>query len=231
MPHLVITGASAGIGTATAELFQKNGFDVVNLSRRPCPLSGVKNIACDLSQPDFIPAIQSELSDALEGSKQIALIHNAALLINDNIASTDSAQLRRVLEINIVAASSLNQLLIPRMGEGSSVIYVGSTLGEKAVPNSFTYATSKHAVIGMMRATCQDLAGSGIHTACINPGFTNTEMLRDHVPADVMPQIAVMSAFERLIEPEEIATALLFAVQNPVINGAAINANLGQIER
>ena len=231
MPHLVITGASAGIGTATAELFQKNGFDVVNLSRRPCPLSGVKNIACDLSQPDFIPAIQGELSDALEGSKQIALIHNAALLINDNIASTDSAQLRRVLEINIVAASSLNQLLIPRMGEGSSVIYVGSTLGEKAVPNSFTYATSKHAVIGMMRATCQDLAGSGIHTACINPGFTNTEMLRDHVPADVMPQIAAMSAFERLIEPEEIATALLFAVQNPVINGAAINANLGQIER
>ena len=231
MPHLVITGASAGIGTATAELFQKNGFDVVNLSRRPCPLSGVKNIACDLSQPDFIPAIQSELSDALEGSKQIALIHNAALLINDNIASTDSAQLRRVLEINIVAASSLNQLLIPRMGEGSSVIYVGSTLGEKAVPNSFTYATSKHAVIGMMRATCQDLAGSGIHTACINPGFTNTEMLRDHVPANVMPQIAAMSAFERLIEPEEIATALLFAVQNPVINGAAINANLGQIER
>ena len=231
MPHLVITGASAGIGTATAELFQKNGFDVVNLSRRPCPLSGVKNIACDLSQPDFIPAMQSELSDALEGSKQIALIHNAALLINDNIASTDSAQLRRVLETNIVAASSLNQLLIPRMGEGSSVIYVGSTLGEKAVPNSFTYATSKHAVIGMMRATCQDLAGSGIHTACINPGFTNTEMLRDHVPADVMPQIAAMSAFERLIEPEEIATALLFAVQNPVINGAAINANLGQIER
>ena len=231
MPHLVITGASAGIGTATAELFQKNGFDVVNLSRRPCPLSGVKNIACDLSQQDFIPAIQSELSDALEGSKQIALIHNAALLINDNIASTDSAQLRRVLEINIVAASSLNQLLIPRMGEGSSVIYVGSTLGEKAVPNSFTYATSKHAVIGMMRATCQDLAGSGIHTACINPGFTNTEMLRDHVPANVMPQIAAMSAFERLIEPEEIATALLFAVQNPVINGAAINANLGQIER
>jgi hypothetical protein len=46
-----------------------------------------------------------------------------------------------------------------------------------------------------------------------------------------MPQIAAMSAFERLIEPEEIATALLFAAQNPVLNGAAINANLGQIER
>ncbi len=231
MPHLVITGASAGIGAATAELFQNNGFDIVNLSRKPCPVAGVTNIPCDLSESDFIQAIQDDLYNALRDSAQITLIHNAALLINDNIASTDSEQLRRVLEINVVAASSLNQILIPRMGTGSSVLYVGSTLGEKAVPNSFTYATSKHAVIGMMRATCQDLAGSGVHTVCINPGFTNTEMLREHVPADVMPQIAAMSAFERLIEPEEIATALLFAAQNPVLNGAAINANLGQIER
>ena len=231
MPHLVITGASAGIGAATAELFQNNGFDIVNLSRKPCPVAGVTNIPCDLAQPDFIQKIGNDLLNALGDSAQIALIHNAALLINDNIASTDSEQLRRVLEINVVAASSLNQLLIPRMGAGSSVLYVGSTLGEKAVPNSFTYATSKHAVIGMMHATCQDLAGSGVHTVCINPGFTNTEMLREHVPADVMPQIAAMSAFERLIEPEEIATALLFAAQNPVLNGAAINANLGQIER
>ena len=231
MPHLVITGASAGIGAATAELFQKNDFDVVNLSRKPCPVAGVTHIKCDLSQPDFVNSIRDDLINALGDSTQITLIHNAALLINDNIASTESEQLRRVLEINVVAASSLNQILIPRMSSGSSVLYVGSTLGEKAVPNSFTYATSKHAVIGMMHATCQDLAGSGVHTACINPGFTNTEMLREHVPADVMPQIAAMSAFERLIEPEEIATALLFAAQNPVLNGAAINANLGQIER
>ena len=231
MPHLVITGASAGIGAATAELFKKNDFDVVNLSRKPCPVAGVTHIKCDLSQPDFVHSIQDDLINALVDSTPITLIHNAALLINDNIASTESEQLRRVLEINVVAASSLNQILIPRMSSGSSVLYVGSTLGEKAVPNSFTYATSKHAVIGMMHATCQDLAGSGVHTACINPGFTNTEMLREHVPADVMPQIAAMSAFERLIEPEEIATALLFAAQNPVLNGAAINANLGQIER
>lgn len=231
MPHLVITGASAGIGAATADLFKASGFDVVNLSRRPCPIDGVANICCDLSVHNFADSIRDDLANALDGAEQITLVHNAALLINDNIAETESEQLRRVLEINIVAASSLNQLLIPKMGTGSAVLYVGSTLGEKAVPNSFTYATSKHAVVGMMRATCQDLAGSGVHTACINPGFTNTEMLREHVPADVMPQIAAMSAFERLIEPDEIAKTLLFAAQNPVLNGATINANLGQIER
>ncbi|HBF63244.1 MAG TPA: short-chain dehydrogenase, partial [Gammaproteobacteria bacterium] len=43
-------GASAGIGAATAELFQNNGFDIVNLSRKPCPVAGVTNIPCDLAQ-------------------------------------------------------------------------------------------------------------------------------------------------------------------------------------
>ena len=56
-------------------------------------------------------------------------------------------------------------------------------------------------------------------------------MLRDHIPADVMPEIAQMSAYGRLIDPAEIANALFFAAQNPVINGSVINANLGQIER
>ena len=85
--------------------------------------------------------------------------------------------------------------------------------------------------IGMMRATCQDLAGTGIHTACINPGFTNTEMLREHIPQEIMPEIAKMSSFERLIEPQEIAEVLLFAAKNSVINGAVLDSNLGQIER
>ena len=46
MPHLVITGASAGIGAATADLFQSSGFSVVNLSRRPCPVEGVEGLVC-----------------------------------------------------------------------------------------------------------------------------------------------------------------------------------------
>ena len=68
MPHLVITGASAGIGAATAELFQNNGFDIVNLSRKPCTVAGVTNIRCDLSESDFIQAIQDDLYNALGDS-------------------------------------------------------------------------------------------------------------------------------------------------------------------
>ena len=114
----------------------------------------------------------------------------------------------------------------------SAIIYLGSTLAEKAVANSFSYVTSKHAVIGMMRATCQDLDGTGIHTACVCPGFTDTEMLQVHLgdDEDVLAGITKLSTFGRLITPEEIAATICFAALNPVVNGSVIHANLGQIE-
>ncbi len=231
MKCLLITGASAGIGLHTAETFVNAGYQVINLSRRRCPLEQVTHINCDLAEPGFIEAISGQLSSMLGGAEEIVLIHNAAKLTNDSSIETPSNQLREVLEINVVAPNTLNYFVIPYMQPGSSVLYVGSTLSEKAVPGSFTYVTTKHAMVGMMRATCQDLAGRQVHTACICPGFTDTEMLRQHVPEDVMPAIAGMSAYDRLVSPDEIANTLYWASQNPVINGAVIHANLGQVER
>ena len=231
MKTLLITGASAGIGTRTAEAFLDAGYRVVNLSRRPCPVAGVTHIRCDLSRPDFLDDIGAALATALHSAERIALVHNASRLVNDTAADTPSDALRAILETNVVAANTLNGHVLPRMGEGSCILYVGSTLSEKAVPGSFSYVVSKHAIVGMMRATCQDLAGTGIHTACVCPGFTDTEMLREHVPDDAMDSVASVSAFGRLIEPTEIAETLLFAAEHPVLNGAVLHANLGQIER
>ena len=228
---LVITGASAGIGAATAAAFLAAGHAVVNLSRRPCPVSGAVHIACDLSNPDFLATAADRLGPMLHDAEQTALVHNASRLSSDTAMATPSDALREIIELNIVAANSLNRYVIPTMGTGSSVLLVGSTLSEKAVPGSYSYVVTKHALVGMMRALCQDLAGTGIHTACICPGFTDTEMLRAHVPADAMAAVAGVSAFDRLIEPAEIAETLLFAAEHPVVNGAVIHANLGQRER
>ncbi len=231
MNCLLITGASAGIGLHTAEIFHRAGYQVINLSRRRCPLDFVNHINCDLSEPGFIEEIAVQISSTLKNAERIVLIHNAAKLTNDSAKETPSNQLREVIEINLVAPNSLNFYAIPFMPTGSSILYVGSTLAEKAVPGSFSYVTTKHAMIGMMRSTCQDLAGQGIHTACICPGFTDTEMLREHVPEDAMQAIASMSAYDRLVHPNEIGNALLWAADNPVINGSVLHANLGQIER
>jgi len=227
---LLITGASAGIGLHTAQRFLKEGYTVVNLSRRRCPLEAVNHINCDLSASGFLETISSQLTPTLREADSVVLIHNAARMENDSAVETPSNAFREVIEVNLVAANSLNYYVIPFMKSGSSILFVGSTLSEKAVPGSYSYVVTKHANIGMMRAACQDLAGRNIHTACICPGFTDTEMLRAHVPADAMDSVKAMSAFDRLIDPDEIAECLYWAAGNPVINGSVLHANLGQIE-
>jgi 3-oxoacyl-[acyl-carrier protein] reductase len=100
-----------------------------------------------------------------------------------------------------------------------------------AVPGSLAYVVSKHALLGLMRSTCQDLSGTGVHTVCVCPGFTDTEMLRSHVGgnAEILAAIASGVTANRLIEPVEIARTIQFAAREPVLNGAVLHANLGQI--
>ncbi|MEO1079618.1 MAG: SDR family oxidoreductase [Pseudomonadota bacterium] len=232
MTIAIITGASVGIGEATARAFQVGGYEVVNLSRRHCEVADVHNLPCDLSDPDSIGDAIDALLSHVHGLSEICLVHNASQMRKDTAKDCGDDSLRAVLETNVVAVNRLTRALLPGMGPGSSVLYVGSTLAEKAVPNTFSYVATKHAQLGMMRATCQDLMGSGIHTAMVCPGFTDTEMLRNHLGNDetLLQQIGAMNSFGRLIEPEEIANVLLWAHRNPVINGAVLHANLGQRE-
>ncbi len=233
MNLLIVTGASSGIGRAVATRFLVEGYAVLNLSRRPCPERGVENIACDLAKPGAADGLGPTLTPWLEGADRVCLVHNASVMHRDRIDALEGDHLRSVLELNLVAANALNRLVIPHMTPGSSLIYIGSTLAEKAVPGVASYVIAKHALAGMMRATCQDLAGRGIHTCMICPGFTDTEQLRRLVGDDAatLAAIASLSAFDRLIEPEEIADAVAFAARSPVLNGALIHANLGQRER
>lgn len=228
--RLIITGASSGIGLATARLFADNGASVVNVSRRPCPDDRIHSIALDLLDPAQVQSLPARLVDVSTRARTV-LIHNAASLVNDTLQSADPKQFARVLELNVEVPMRLSQALLPQLGVGSAVLFVGSTLSEKAVANSLSYSTSKHALIGLMRAAAQDLAGTGIHTVAVCPGFTDTEMVRSHVPdPEVLQAIGGNNAFGRLIEPAEIARTLAFCAASPVLHGAVIHANLGQIE-
>jgi NAD(P)-dependent dehydrogenase (short-subunit alcohol dehydrogenase family) len=229
---LVITGASKGIGLATAKHFSAQGYRVVNISRSPCPLEGVTNLPVDLSDHAWLNSFGADILNAVGSVDNLVLVHNAAMMTKDTVSDIQAEVLRQVLELNVVAISQLNTLLIPKMPQGSAIIYISSTLGTKAVANTHAYVVSKHAVIGQMRASCQDLAGTMIHTAAICPGFTETEMLSEHLGAnpEIYDQITATIAHGRLAQPSEIADTIWFASQTPVINGAIIDANLGQIE-
>lgn len=230
---LIITGASRGIGKATANHFIKHGWNVVNISRRPCSYKGVKNLTIDLTEKNWDLLQKENIQKAVKGSKRICLVHNAGLLVKDSVNNMDVSTLREVLEVSLIAPTILNNIIIPLMKKGSSILYIGSTLSEKAVKNTASYVTAKHAINGLMRATCQDLHGKGIHTACICPGFTETEMLLTHLgqKREVIDAIAENMSEKRLIQPKEMAEFIFYCANSPVINGATLHAHLGQLEK
>lgn len=227
---VVVTGGSHGIGLATAQLFQGLGYEVVSLSRSAPPTTEIEHLAADITNLEAVEGAAGILSERAAGWDQTVLIHNAAVHRHDTVLSLSARDLLAVLSANLAAPQALNQRLIPLMKSGSSILYIGSTLAEKAVPGAASYVASKHGMIGLMRATCQDLAGSGVHTACICPGFTDTEMLRAHI-GDAVEAITAMVAAGRLLKPEEIADLARVCADSPALNGAVLHANLGQIER
>lgn len=229
--YLVITGGSQGIGDSTIGVFQQHGWHAINISRTNCHQAGVININIDLSLRHWADANGTVIRRAVEDAEQICLVHNAAALEKDSIDTLSEDAFTTVLNVNVVAPVLLNQILLPLMKPGSSIFYLGSTLSEQAVKQRASYVTTKHASIGLMRATCVDLMGRGIHTACICPGFVDTNMLRNHVtdmPA-FMSFIESKVVAQRLIQPKEIAEYIYFCATHPVVNGAVLHANLGQV--
>lgn len=233
-PIAILTGASSGIGAAAAEQFVEAGYTVINLSRRDCPVSGVKTLTTDLSDAQSLANSCDTLRDILseQEAPSVCLVHNASLMLKDRCDTTDDAAMLQALSVNVLGINTLNRALLPLMPPTSSVLYVGSTLSEKAVAGAYSYIVSKHAQLGMMRATCQDLMGRGVHTALVCPGFTDTSMLRQHVgnDAEVLSSLGDMNSYGRLVAPQEIADLIFWAHHHPVINGSVMHANLGQVE-
>ena len=230
----IITGASSGIGAAVAEQFIVRDCSVVNISRRDCPVARVETLSTDLSNSASLAQTCTTLAARLAKNEDtpVCLVHNASLMLKDRCDATEDGALANVLAVNVSGINTINRTVLPLMPKGSSVLYVGSTLSEKAVAGAYSYIVSKHAQLGMMRATCQDLMGRGIHTALICPGFTDTTMLRQHVGQDetVLESLGAMNSFGRLVSPNEIADMILWAHDHPVINGSVMHGNLGQVE-
>lgn len=230
---LIITGGSKGIGKATIAKFIKDGWDAINLSRSACELDKVINIQIDFMQSDWQDKCIKQLQQACQNANKIALVHNAASCTLDTIQTVTQDALTRELHMNTIIPAVLTQTLMPYIPKHSAIIYLGSTLSEKAVPGCLSYVTSKHAIAGLMKATCQDLAGTQIHTCLICPGVTDTEMLRERCQnnEDILDMLRNINSSKRLIEPNEIADVIYFCANHAVINGSVIHAHMGQIEK
>ena len=228
-PTVIVTGGSAGIGLAIVERFADLDYRVISLARRRCPVDTVESMLVDLGSSEAVAAALDKVRDRLPKRSHIHMIHNAAAMPTDTATDFDSRVFERTFRLNVTTAAELNAGLIPQMKPGSSIVFIGSTLSEKGVPSRLSYVTSKHAVLGLMRATVQDLFGTGIHCMMVAPGFTDTAMLQQG--PGLAQAVREMVSFGRLLEPEEVADIVVFATRTPALNGAIVHANLGQRER
>ncbi|HEY4099997.1 MAG TPA: SDR family oxidoreductase [Gemmatimonadales bacterium] len=209
---IVVTGASRGIGAATAVEASRLGATVIRLARSPMPsLAGAIDLAVDLAdghaRADAFRAIVDR-HGVPDG-----VVSAAGTFVVASIEETDDATLRRQLELNVEAAFALARHFLPLMrarGQGTHVL-IGSVADHRAFAGNAAYAASKHAVRGMHDVLCEEFRGTGVRCTLISPGPTDTTIW-DPVDPDHNPGFTPRS---RMLRPADVAAAVLFALLAP----------------
>jgi uncharacterized protein len=183
--HALVTGASSGLGRELVrQLVLDRGMTVLATARRldrleslaaELPEGRVVVVDGDLADPDFRARLW-ERAEALPGGVDL-LVNNAGLGHYDDFAEQDPEEIRRVIEVNLMALMDLTQKAIRAMrGRGSGqIVQVSSTLGFVGLPYAAAYVASKHAVNGLVKCLRYELRGTGVRVWAACPGRTESE--------------------------------------------------------
>jgi 2-keto-3-deoxy-L-fuconate dehydrogenase len=210
----LITGAAAGIGRATAELFAAEGARLIVTDR---DLKGLDGLAGEKLPLDVTDAAAIKALAADVGRLDI-LFNCAGFVENGTILECDDAQWEKSFEINVYAMARMIKAFLPAMieGGGGSIINVASVAGSiKGVPNRCVYGASKAAVIGLTKSVAIDFVTNGIRCNSVCPGTVDSPSLQQRLK-DTGDYEAARKAFTarqpmgRLGTAEEIASIVLW---------------------
>jgi len=221
----LITGATAGIGQATARLLADNGYDLILTGRRQNNLDEiekelsakvrVKTLCFDVrNRGDVEKAL-----DSLDGDwkKVDVLINNAGnahgmdFIQDGNVDDWDA-----MMDINVKGLLYVSRKIIPGMVERKSghIVNLGSIAGKEVYPKGNVYCASKHAVDAISKGMLIDLNGKGIKVTSINPGLVNTEFSAVRFKGDMEKANTTYKGMTPLYA-EDIAEVILFALSRP----------------
>ncbi len=214
---VLVTGASSGIGRATAVLCAEMGSKVVALGRNEQRLEetlsllsgeGHIKVVLDLTDEQAVDVAVSTMP-VFDG------IANCAGIANMNPFQFVSRQeMDGIFAANFFSPVMLvNKLLkAKKLQKGSSVVFVSSIDGPKVVhAGNSVYSASKSALVGMARNMAIDLAGKKIRVNCVLPGTTDTEMIRTaNVTEEMLQETAKALPLKRFAMPKEIANTIVF---------------------
>lgn len=219
--RILITGATSGIGRATAIECAKMGARVIAVGRNQERLDSLmQEIAGDGHHPyaaDLTDETQVQaLTEALPPIDGIACCAGIANMTPFAFVSRE--EIERVFRVNCFAPVLLvNKMLkAKKIGKGSSVVFVSSVDGPKTVhAGNSVYSGSKSALAGMARNMAIDLASKKIRVNCVLPGTTDTPMIRtENVTEEMLAEHAKQFPMKRFAQPEEIANSIIFLLSD-----------------
>ncbi len=220
----LITGATSGIGRATAHEFAKHGINLVLCGRRQDRLDSIENA---LSKDTDVHTLNFDVRDREKTLEAIASLpkafQNIDILVNNagNAHGMDPIQTGNLddwdamMDINVKGLLYVSKAVIPGMTERQSghIINIGSSAGKEVYPKGNVYCASKHAVLAITEGMRIDLNPFGIKVSAINPGLVETEFSEVRFKGDSKAD-NVYKGFKAL-QAEDIADIIYFTVTRP----------------
>ena len=213
----IVTGASSGIGAATARQLAAEGFSVVVCARRRDRLDrlaeeiGGRAITLDVTDADSVTALAAAVPECN------VLINNAGGALGlASIAEADEAHWRRMYETNVLGTMRVTKALLPALvasGRGHVVI-VTSITAREVYPGGAGYSAAKHAQAAVAETLRLELLGQPVRVSEIAPGMVRTEFSLVRFDGDSAAADAVYSGFEPL-EPGDVADCITWTVTRP----------------
>jgi len=207
----IVTGASSGIGAATARALAGDGARVVGGARRVERLETEIALELDVTDPESCARFVDEAGPA------DILVNAAGLALGrEPFSESTEEDERTVFETNVNGLVRMTRLVLQRsLREPGHIVNIGSIAGRWAYPNGATYVTSKFAVRGFTRALREDLLGRDIRVTTVDAGLVETEFSVVRFRGDVDKAKSVYEG-TRPLTGEDVADAVLYAVTRPV---------------
>jgi len=221
----LITGASSGIGMATAKIFARNGINLILCGRRQERLDTLKdelNSLCNIHILNFDVRNKKDVFNSIESLPES--YRNIDVLINNAgnahglsyIQDGDTNDWDAMLDINVKGLLYVSRAILPKMIERNTgfIVNIGSTAGKEVYPNGNVYCASKSAVEAINKGMRMDLNQYNIRVSAIHPGLVETAFSDVRFKGDTERAKKVYQGYKAL-QPEDIAEIIHFVITRP----------------
>ena len=219
----IVTGASTGIGRATAEALAQRGFTVFGTSRRVTGANPkqVSLLNCDVTDDE---SVRGMIASVLSRTGRIdVLVNNAGIGLQGGAEESSIAQVQALFDVNLFGVIRATNAVLPAMRQrgGGRIINISSVLGLIPAPYSAHYSATKHALEGYSESLDHELRAFGIRVSLVEPAYTRSVFDQNSLPPDapIREYDQARSGVRALIEdvmttadpPEVVAQAVLLA--------------------